>query len=392
MENTSPLSLEDVCNRLGFLPEAIVQLARVAPNYYQKFDRKKRAGGTRTISASQGKLKWAQRAFLDGVLGTFEMPAHVQGCVKGRSAVTNAEMHVNRDVVINIDLSDFFGSVSLHMVTQLLVDTFNFGEDAAEVFAALCINDGVLPQGAPTSPTLANLVALKLDDTILTVIRSTLPNAEFSYSRYVDDITISGGTELVELLAVFYQCIEKTGFIPNIRKTKILRRNSRQTVTGLVVNKKATVRKKILRKLRQHIYYCQRWGLNEHCETLGISQNEFLKQIKGMLGYIATVRPDLALDLSVSLSASARDVELTAEEINLKLLKQMIDNEQVCSFKYPTEEWGKRIECIAAAVSLSVDPEGQLMLRAFQLQPEQGWKYFVVADMDKLIPLPASPI
>lgn len=379
MEPCQSLNLEDICSRLSLLPEAVKELARDSRKYYTKFERRKRSGGFRTISASQGRLKWMQRTFLDGMLSKFEMPPHVQGCVKGRSAQSNAKLHEDKDLVINIDLCDFFGSVSLHMVTQLLIDVYSFDEEAAEVFANLTVIDGVLPQGAPTSPTLANIAALKLDADILEICRDAVGDDGFSYSRYVDDITISGGKELEPLLPRILESIDSKGFTPNVKKTRILRRNVRQSVTGLVVNKTATVPTSLIRSLRQQVYYCRRWGLKEHCETLGTTPARFLRNMRSMIGYVGTVRPDLGMEFSVALEMAAQTLESdTDDEHNLKLLKRMIDNDTVASFKYDGED------CVVAPVSLMVDSEGTLVLRAFQLQPIQRWKYFAIADMRKL--------
>jgi RNA-directed DNA polymerase len=376
MQPDSSLSLDDVCTRLGWSSSAIRELARDARGYYSKFERRKRTGGTRLICASQGRLKWLQRAFLDGFLAPIEMPPHVQGCVKGRSARTNAELHVNKEVVINIDLRDFFGSVSLNMVTQLFIDKLAFEEEAAEIFAALVAMDGLLPQGAPTSPAIANLIALKLDDDILRICSQ----ASCSYSRYVDDITISGGNELVELLPTIYEAIEKRGFVPNTNKTRILRKHVRQSVTGVVVNTKATVPKSLLRDLRQQIYYCERWGVKEHCETLGVRPSQFLKETWGKIGYVANIRPELAVPLHESLSRSAESLEETHEDKILEQLKVMIDSELVASFRYERE----RRPRVATPVAIIVDPEGVLLLRAFQLKPSPGWKFYSLSDMHDL--------
>ncbi len=102
------------------------------------------------------------------------MPAHVQGCVKGRSAVTNARLHLNKPIVINIDLSDFFGSVSFDAVNEILTTHFNFDERASEVFARLTVVGDGLPQGARTSPVLANIAALELDADIIELCRQVL--------------------------------------------------------------------------------------------------------------------------------------------------------------------------------------------------------------------------
>jgi RNA-directed DNA polymerase len=319
-----------------------------------------------------------QRVLLDGLLTDFPMPAHVHGCVKGRSIATNAQIHVDRDVVINIDLSNFLGTVCFDTVKQIFIENFRFDEDAAEVFARLTVVGGGLPQGAPTSPVLANLAALKLDAEIMRTCDEAVAGNGFRYSRYVDDITISGVLELVALLPKVYECVERNGFIPNVKKTKILRRSIRQSVTGVVVNKKLSVPKTLIRKVRQQLYYCQKWGIKEHCESKGIRPDRFLKTIRGSIAYIGATKPDLATEFAFALYNAAADLEECVEQTNLRLLKQMIDNGEVASFYYRGEKHR------AAPSTITVDNEDILLVRAFQLLPEQGWRFFPLSEIEDL--------
>ena len=378
MQVGSSLNLMDICSHLGLMPSAVLDVSQHSWRHYTKFERPKRAGGVRIISASQGRLKSMQRVLLDGFLTDFPMPAHVHGCVKGRSIATNAQIHVDQDVVINVDLSNFFGSVCFDTVRQIFIENFRLDEEAAEVFARLTVVGGGLPQGAPTSPVLANLAALALDTDIMRTCDDAVTSNGFRYSRYVDDITISGVMELVTLLPKIYECIERNGFSPNVKKTKILRRSIRQSVTGVVVNKKPSVPKTLIRKVRQQLYYCQKWGIKEHCESKGIRPDRFLKAIRGSIAYIGATKPDLATEFAFALYTAAADLEETLEEINLRLLKQMIDNGEVASFYYHREQHR------AAPSAITVDNEDTLLVRAFQLLPEQGWRFFLLSEIQDL--------
>ncbi len=149
------LSLIDICQELGLSPEFLVALSGNTQNYYQVFDRPKRAGGLRHIAASQDKLKSIQRTLLDDFLVKIALPEHVHGCVKGRSIASNASKHVNRAVVINLDLSNFFGSVNDELVRSILQDHFNCDAEASLILARLMTFNKTLPQGAPiTLPTI----------------------------------------------------------------------------------------------------------------------------------------------------------------------------------------------------------------------------------------------
>lgn len=380
MQVSPSLSLADVCSQLGLLDSAVLDVSQHSSRYYRTFERPKRSGGTRLISASQGRLKSMQRALLDGLLAHYPLPNHVHGCVRGRSPATNARLHVDQPVVINIDLTDFFGSVSFDIVTQIFTEKFRFSEEAAEVFARLTVAGGGLPQGAPTSPILSNIAALELDDAVMNCCQQAVGKDNYRYSRYVDDITISGALSLQSILPDVYESIKQSGYEPNIKKTRVLRRSIRQSVTGLVVNKHISVPKTLIRNVRQQLYYCKRWGTKEHCEERDIRPDIFLKELRGAIGYIGSAQPELAAEFGAALSAAARDLDESHEEVNLRLLKRMIDNDELAMFYYGHS--GRRYR--AAPAGIIVDPEGTLVVRAFQLKPEQGWRYFVIADIRRL--------
>jgi|AGTN01.3.fsa_nt_gi Reverse transcriptase (RNA-dependent DNA polymerase). len=160
MEPNSKLSLNDICAGLGLQPQFLLDLAEVASSQYSTFDRPKKSGGYRTTSVPKNALKRIQRHLLDGFLASFQMPPYVHGCVKGRSILSNARDHVNKPLIINIDLTNFFGTINLEMVTNIFRETFNCDDDAAKTFGALTTYGNFLPQGAPTSPVLANIAAL----------------------------------------------------------------------------------------------------------------------------------------------------------------------------------------------------------------------------------------
>ncbi len=387
MKLESCLSLADLCRELGLQQQYVLELASEAEKFYTTFDRPKRSGGTRPICASEGRLKSFQRTLLSGVLSRYPMPQHVHGCVKGRSTATNAREHVNQDVVLNIDLSDFFGSIHFDSIRQIYQDIFSFDDGASRTLSQLTTFKNRLPQGAPTSPALANLAALELDLAIIQVCTQALSDENFSYSRYVDDITISGSNSIVELLPQVHQAIERNGFRAHPQKTRILRKSTRQWVTGMVVNQKLSPPKTVIRKVRQHLYYCQRYGIKDHCETHGTNPAAFLAKLRGCIGYIRMTRPELADEFTELLKAvNPESVEGDSiEEHNLKFLKEAITEECFVRFIY------KQTQCQVAPAELLLDDDGNIQLRAFQLQPEPGWRYFVLTDISAL-EFPSKPL
>lgn len=382
MTSKVQINLENICSELGLQPQFLFELAETASTLYQVFDQPKRSGGVRTICVPDEKLKGIQRLLLTGFLSKAAMPPHVHGCVKGRSIVTNARMHVNKPLVINIDLSNFFGSINYDAVLNIYKTHFDCDDDTADVLTRLTTFGNFLPQGAPTSPALANIAALPLDKQLIGLCEKYTQDYKPDYTRYVDDITISGGSDLMPLLGEFYKIIETNGFKANAKKLRIARPNSRQKVTGIVVNQKANPPKKLIRKIRQQLYFCMKYGIEGHCSKEQIEPEQFWRQIKGSIGYIRMTQPDVANEFEILLHQSFLKSRKPAvnedEESKLLMLTRLITEEKTASF------WYNRTYHHVAPAQLSVDAEGLKVLRAFQLMPKQKWTTYKISAISML--------
>lgn len=383
MSADAHLSLSDICRELGLEIQFLAELSDVASSLYTTFDLPKRSGGIRTICVPKDKLKRVQRVILDGFLSKLEMPSHVHGCVKGRSIVTNAREHVNKPLVIKIDIANFFGSISFDTVLNIFKSRFNCDDHAAETMTRLTTYGNFLPQGAPTSPILANIAALELDGEIIAICRKNETSCKFSYTRYVDDITISGDRQLAFLLADFYRAVHRCGFRANPKKLRFSGPSVCQKVTGVVVNQKLNAPKKIIRKIRQQLYYCNKYTLEGHCQRKGLTPAVFLDRLYGIIGHVRMTRPEIADEFDLRLRRifkKWKEASSTEEERKLLLLKNIIQTEAIATFTY--EDLQRR----AAPAELWVDPEGIMVVRAFQLAPEAGWRTFKVASITSLAP------
>jgi RNA-directed DNA polymerase len=153
---------------------------------YASFSIPKRRGGSRTIEAPNDKLKALQRRVLHRLLNPLPMHPAATGFVRGRSIVDNARPHVGRGVVINLDLADFFPSIAAERVAAAFRG-LGWDADAAAILSRICTNEGHLPQGAPTSPAISNLVCRRLDERLARLVSQF----DGHYTRYADDITVS---------------------------------------------------------------------------------------------------------------------------------------------------------------------------------------------------------
>jgi len=239
-------TVEELARRLGITPG---ELAAVRPSY-TAFYIPKRSGGQRTIHAPSPELKQAQRLILRRVLARLRSHAHAVGFERGHSIVTNAVCHVGQSVVAKLDIVDFFASTSAKRVEEYF-RFIGWNREAAGLLTELCTHEGGLPQGAPTSPRLSNLVNHGLDAGLAKLAEQH----GAAYTRYADDITFSfqrdDRAEIRMLLTLTRQILRDYGYRLHAgRKRRIMRQHQRQEVTGLVVNRTVQLTRRTRRWLR----------------------------------------------------------------------------------------------------------------------------------------------
>lgn len=246
-------------------------------SHYQRFTIAKKSGGERHISAPMPRLKRAQYWVLDNILS--KMPVHeaVHGFLPGRSILTNAAPHVGQDVVINLDLKDFFPSIGMRRVRGVFRQ-LGYSSQVASLLALVCTEaptdevqlDGqryfvargerVLPQGAPTSPMLTNLLCRRLDARLA----ASAAKLGFRYTRYADDLSFSAGPEhsrdTGKLLWRVKQIVASEGLTVHPDKQQVMRKHQQQHVTGIVVNDKLSLDRDTLRRFRAVLHQAERHG------------------------------------------------------------------------------------------------------------------------------------
>ncbi len=231
---------------------------------------KKKKGEFRTIDAPCAGLKMIQRA-LNLIFQTIYTPHEAaMGFVPHRSVVTNARVHVGQKYVYNIDLKDFFPSItSGRLFKRLQVAPFNMDKKMASIVTDLCcytIADGknVLPQGAPTSPTITNFISEHLDRKLSKLARAY----GMKYTRYADDITFSCSSNMFAEDGKFCKSLrniieEEEHFKINTDKTRLCHSGERQEVTGLTVNEQTNVTRKYVKQIRLFLHIWEAKGLPE---------------------------------------------------------------------------------------------------------------------------------
>jgi RNA-directed DNA polymerase len=235
---------------LGISPRLISHMVTHAKKYYNSFQIKKRNGDPRTITAPRVFLKTVQRYVLDCILSPLPLHPAATGFRRGFNCSVGAKQHVKCRYLWNIDLADFFPSIGQRQVTQIF-ENVGYSRGAAYFLSGLCCLDKRLPQGAPTSPALANLAAKPLDDALATLSE----NADIKYTRYADDLSFSSNTPISHRFRHNVAgAINRAGFKLQPRKTRLMGPKIRREVTGLTINDQVSIPRFRRRQLRAYFH------------------------------------------------------------------------------------------------------------------------------------------
>lgn len=211
----------------------IYQLSYHSDQYYKTYDLPKKSGGKRTICQPSKKLKGLQSWILVNILNKIQVSPSCKGFRKGSSTLDNAKPHIGANTVLNLDLKDFFPTVTSKQVFNVF-KKIGYNNLISTVFTNICTFTGKLPQGSPCSPMLANLTAWSLD----LRIQGYVGKRGISYTRYADDLSFSGlnPSKVVKIIPMIKTIIVDEDFSVNHKKTRVASSARAKTVTGLVIN------------------------------------------------------------------------------------------------------------------------------------------------------------
>ena len=275
----------------------------------------KRSGGHRLIERPKARLKTIQRRLLAELFDAMPIHDAAHGFVRGRSPVTHAAHHCGRAVVVRVDLEDFFTSITHGRVLRRC-EAAGLPRDVARLVAGLCTTSlppaelasaprppsaeelpafqrhrervlrRHLPQGAPTSPALANLCAFGLDERL----HSLGEAVGARYTRYADDLVLSGDEDVARradrLVPIIAAIAIDSGFAVNFRKTRVMRRGGRQEVAGVVVNERPNVRRRDYDRLAAILTNCERRGFAAENR---VGHPDFRAHLRGKIAWVASV-------------------------------------------------------------------------------------------------------
>lgn len=285
--------------------------------HYVSFDVPKKNGGLRRLSVPHRKLAEAQHWVLTNILNLLPVPQSAHGFIAQHSVLTNAEPHVAATVVVNVDLKDFFPTITFPRVEGMF-RRLGYSPAVASILALLCtecprqtlrFGDSIyhaatgpraLPQGACTSPAISNQIAAKLDRRM-----SAMANKlGWRYTRYADDLTWSTTGDLNPsvgyVLSRVRHLVKDEGFELNHAKTRVQRRSQQQSVTGVVVNDRMSVPRQTIRRIRAILHNAKHTGLDAQNRD---GHPHFRDWLMGMIGWIQMVNPEQGRKLRSELTA-----------------------------------------------------------------------------------------
>lgn len=308
-------SLQDLASFWKIAPAQLSYYAfQIDKRYaYRTFSIPRRYGGERIIDAPLPTLKYIQRLIHESLTRVYGPHPAVHGFSSGRSIVSNARNHIGARYLLNIDLADFFPSITRERIYgRLVAAPYSFDARVANIIAALSTNVfSQLPQGSPSSPVIANIVASKLDDDLAKLCGAM----RCWYTRYADDITISvsrgelppriarypsaRGTGQVIIGDALVNAIQENGFQINDRKSRLQSYWTRQMCTGLVVNgSQVSPPKSYIRRLRSLVDHWQSYGWENAVKVLQLKENradintrdKLANHVNGKINYLKMVR------------------------------------------------------------------------------------------------------
>lgn len=254
---------------------------------YKIYKIKKRNGKYRNICEPSSNLKQIQKRILTNILNNKSISKYAKAYHKGVGLKDNAIPHINKEMILKLDIKDFFENISFVDIYNSCFSIEYFPKSVGIILTYLCTYDNHLTQGSPTSAYISNLVMKEFDEEL----GNWCNLKNISYTRYSDDMTFSGEFNPSELIVKVRKMLYKLGLELNNNKIHIVHKSSSQNVTGIVVNEKLQVNIKYRNKIRQEIYYIKKFGLSSHMKKsdINIESKRYLNKLYGRIIYVLQI-------------------------------------------------------------------------------------------------------
>lgn len=275
------------CNDKDKYIKTIYSISNNGENNYKIYKIKKKNNKYRTIYEPNKILKYIQRQILNNILNTKDISKYATAYHKGISLKDNVKVHVNKDIILKLDIKNFFESISFGDVYNSCFSIEYFPKPVGMLLTYLCTYNDHLTQGSPTSSYISNLVMKDFDEEL----GSWCEENNISYTRYSDDMTFSGNFNPSELIIKVKRMLHKLSLDLNDDKTHVVYKSARQDVTGITVNEKIQVNIKYRKNIRQEIYYIKKYGLVSHLDRCNniCDKKKYLDSLYGKILYVLQI-------------------------------------------------------------------------------------------------------
>ena len=276
-------SIDDFSKLTHLSKRSVFRFSTYSDYFYREYELPKKGGGIRLISQPNRSMKAAQAWILKNILDRLHVSPVCKGFEKKQNILDNARPHQGANVILNLDLENFFPSVKAEQVCSIF-KAVGYDPVIAGIFTSMCSYKGKLPQGAPTSPKLSNLTCLRLDNRL----QGYVGKKGIVYTRYADDLSFSSFSQgrVLSVLPMIKKIIREEGFEINGSKTRIWGPSRSKKVTGLVIcETKAGIGRKRLRQIRAKIH--------KLCLPINAKAHRIeIEHIKGWLAFVKSVDED----------------------------------------------------------------------------------------------------
>lgn len=274
---------------LGFPAKTLYGLSNNLEKHYRNVFIPKSDGSKRKLSVPDLILKRVQRSIADNILVQYPISRYAKAYKAGSSIQWNAQPHIGKKKLLKLDIEGFFDHILYSQVKDIVFCREKFEESIRILLTMLCYYKESLPQGAPTSPAITNIIMYDFDETV----GDFCNRRHIAYTRYCDDMTFSGDFDEREVISFVKGELCKLGLFLKNRKTSVISATKRQTVTGIVVNEKLNITKDYKKHIRQEIYYIKKFGLDEHLNRCGISdKQQYVLSLRGRVAFVLQTVPN----------------------------------------------------------------------------------------------------
>ena len=280
------------CNDNNKYLKTLYSISNNIEKNYKVYKIRKNSGGYRTIYEPNPLLKHIQKniLILNNILNNKSISKYAKAYHKGISLRDNACVHVNKEIILKLDIKDFFESISFVDIYNSCFSIEYFPKSVGMLLTYLCTYNDHLTQGSPTSSYISNLVMKDFDEEI----GSYCEDNNISYTRYSDDMTFSGDFNPSDIIIKVRKMLYKLGLELNNKKIHVVSKSSCQSVTGIVVNEKVQVNSKYRNRIRQEVYYIKKYGLELHLDRCGFKgdKTKYLDKLYGKILYVLQINND----------------------------------------------------------------------------------------------------